>query len=516
MIESAADTSGHPIVRSARVVSALTLMSRITGLVRDIFFGYFFGASGVASAFTVAFAIPNLFRRLFGEGALSAALIPVVSRRLGEGGLSSASKVAGRVFAWLAVVVAGVVVLGEVGLLVLRLVPWESEQARLTLGMTGLLLPYAVLVCLVAAMGGVLNVLGRFAIPASAPILLNVVLLGTMFGAWALRAEDAEWRIWALGGSVLLAGVIQLAAQAGALRSAGLRAEWRLSRDDPGLREVGSAMLPMILGLAAVQINSLGDTIVALTCVPHAGAPAVLYYAQRLYQFPLGVFGLALATAAYPVMSAHAAAGDRESLRAAVVDSARVVLYVGLAASVGLMVTAGPLVQAFFERGGFVAADTRRVSVTLVAYAAGVWAYGLNHILVRGFYAMGDRRTPMRVALVMVVVNLGLNLTLVWQWEEAGLGAATAISGALQCVWLGRLLARRLGLESWGELVGSVVRSLFGGLVMALAVVGAHRLLDVSTGPITRAAVLVVVGAISYALVTGLLGSRELKELTSK
>ena len=181
-------------LRSARVVSLLTLISRISGFARDVIFGYFFGATGLASAFAVAFTVPNLFRRLFGEGALSAALIPVLAKRVHDDGEAGGAALTGRVFTWLAVVVSALVLLGEGLLLVLWwLLPLE-ETAGLTLAMTALLLPYAVLICLVAAMGGVLNVRGRFAVPASAPILLNLVLIAALFGASALRPDATNDR----------------------------------------------------------------------------------------------------------------------------------------------------------------------------------------------------------------------------------------------------------------------------------------------------------------------------------
>jgi putative peptidoglycan lipid II flippase len=511
-----ADEGRDHFLRSARVVSLLTLISRVSGFARDISFGYFFGATGLASAFAVAFTVPNLFRRLFGEGALSAALIPVLAKRLHEEGEAAGAVLTGRVFTWLAVVVSALVLLGEGLLLALWwLLPLEGP-AGLTLAMTALLLPYAVFICLVAAAGGVLNVRGRFAVPASAPILLNLVLIATLFGANAFRPEAPVWRIWVLAWAVLVAGVLQLIMQLRALRAADFGARWSFDHRDPGLRAIATAMLPMIVGLAAVQINTLGDTIVALACVPHAGAPAVLYYAQRLYQFPLGVFSLAFATAVFPTLSAHAAADDHAGLRDALVKSVRVVFFVGVAATLGLIVTAEPLVQGLFERGEFTAQDTQRVSLTLAAYAAGVWAYGLNHIVIRGFYAMGDRSTPMRVAVVMVVVNLGLNLTLVWRWEEAGLGAATAICGILQFVWLGSVLSKRVAPVPWGEIGGSCLRSCAAGLAMAAVVVLADKALGGPTGtaaPVLRLAVLVPAGIAVFLLCAMGFRSTEWREI---
>lgn len=503
-------------LRSARVVSLLTLISRISGFARDVSFGYFFGATGLASAFAVAFTVPNLFRRLFGEGALSAALIPVLARRLHEKGEAGGAALTGHVLTWLAVVVLALVLVGEGLLLILWWVLPLGQPGRLTLSMTALLLPYAVLICLVAAAGGVLNVRGRFAVPASAPIVLNLVLIGALFGAYAWRPDAPVWRIWVLAWAVLVAGALQLLMQLRDLRAAGFGVKWSFDRGDPGLRDIATAMLPMIVGLAAVQINTLGDTIVALVCVPHEGAPAVLYYAQRLYQFPLGVFSLAFATAVFPTLSAHAAADDRAGLRDALVKSVRVVFFVGIAATLGLIVTAQPLVQGLFERGEFTPQDTRRVSLTLGAYAAGVWAYGLNHIVIRGYYAMGNRVTPMRVATVMVVVNLALNLTLVWRWEEAGLGAATAICGSLQFVWLGWVLSRRVAPIPWGQIGGSCLRSCMAALAMSAVVVLADRMMGGPTGgvdPLLRLAALVPAGVAVFLFCAMAFRSPEWREI---
>jgi putative peptidoglycan lipid II flippase len=456
---------------------------------------------------------------LFGEGALSAALIPVLTRRVHDQGDDSAAALTGCVFAWLALVVTALVVVGEGLLLAFWAVLPTGERADLTLAMTGMLLPYAVLICLVAAAGGVLNVRGRFAVPAAAPILLNLVLITALFGANALRPDAPAWRIWVLAWAVLVAGVLQLAWQLRSLRTAGFHVRWSLNRADPGLREIATAMLPMIVGLAAVQINTLSDTIIALACVPYEGGPAVLYYAQRLYQFPLGVFSLAFATAVFPTLSAYAAADDRAALREALVKTGRAVLFIGVAATLGLIVTARPLVQSLFERGEFTSEDTRRVSVTLAAYAAGVWAYGLNHILVRAFFAMGDRKTPMRVALAMVVVNVALNLALVWRWEEAGLGGATAICGSLQFVWLGSVLARRIAPVPWRELIPSVARFLVAGVLMIASVVVVDRAIGGpagDVGAVVRLIALVPAGIASYLLTARVLGARELGEIMSR
>ncbi len=497
----------------------MTLLSRIAGFVRDMVFGHVFGAGMIAGAFSIAFMVPNLFRRLFGEGALSAAMIPVLSARMRREGTPGAAQLVGRVVAWLTIVLAALIIAGELILWLADIALPLGERGTLTLRMTAAMLPYALLICLVAIIGGVLNVRGSFGTTAASPILLNVVLIVTLLLGNLLLPDQGLHQVWLLVGAVILSGILQLLLQGYDLRRRGIVLRPNLCTDDPDLCDIRRAMLPMLVGLAAVQINTFADSLIAMACVPHPGAPAVLYFAQRLYQFPLGVFGLAFATAVFPTLSAHAAAGDLDRLRSALTRSMRVVWFIGVASTLGLIVIARPLVQGAFEHGAFGAADTARVSRTLVAYALGVWSFGLNHILVRCFYALGERRTPVRISVWGVAINLTLNLSLVWKLEEVGLGLATTISSTVQTIWLLRALAGRIEPLEWRPLVASAARSVAAGALMVAGCLSAHRMLSAwrpESGALVILAVQFVVGVAVFVGAAVALRCRELRELVAR
>ncbi|GFO82612.1 MAG: hypothetical protein A49_22390 [Methyloceanibacter sp.] len=275
----------------------------------------FFGAGLVYGAFSIAFQIPNLFRRLFGEGALSAASIPIFATVLTRDGRDSATLFASRLLTLLVVVLAGIALIGEVVLVVLRVTLPDSERTRLTLLLTAIMAPYVIIVCTIAVMGGLLNVLHSFALPTVAPIVLNVsMIIATVVGTTVWRHND-QAAITLLAGSVMLGGVLQLVMQLRGLRSRGLPVRVELTTRDANVRRVLRTMGPMTLGLAAVQVNTLADTLIAAACVPNPGAPAILFYAQRMYQFPLGVFAIAYAVVLFPTLSARAAADEMGAFR---------------------------------------------------------------------------------------------------------------------------------------------------------------------------------------------------------
>ncbi|RME41198.1 MAG: murein biosynthesis integral membrane protein MurJ [Planctomycetota bacterium] len=428
-------------VSSTRLISALTLTSRVLGLAREAVFGYFFGASGVLSAFRIAFMLPNLARRLFGEGALSAALIPVLTRVVERDGTPAARRFVGTVFAWVALVLAGIVAVLEIGILL-----WRSMADDAALRYAAVLLPYMPLICCVALLGGALQVRGRFGTPAACPILLNVSIIVS-----ALVAGGAGWRderlMAAICAGVLAAGVLQLATVWTAAKRAGVAPLVRTLRLSGPVRDVLTMMGPMVLGLSAVQINSLLDYLIAYGFVQVRGeriGPAVLGFAQYLYQLPLGVFGIALATAVFPDLSRHAARREEHALNETLQRAVRLSLFIALPASAGLILVAQPLVATLYQRGAFDAAQTARVAGVLRWYGVGMAAYFLQHILVRAFYAVEDSTTPARVAARMVLVNVTLNLLLVQVMEERGLALSTSACAFLQILLLARTLRRRL------------------------------------------------------------------------
>jgi len=499
--EPFAAAGGHGFLRHAAVVSGLTFASRLLGLVRDRVMGSVFGTSPWHAAFVIGFIVPNLFRRLFGEGALAAAFVPHYAR-LVETDPALARRFASRCVAGLAVALAGLTLLGETGL-------WfalqndavaGSEKATSALQMTALMLPYMPLVCGVAFLGAVLQVHHRFGPAAAAPVILNVAMIAAAIGAGFL--SDATGGTHGRNGvtlvalSVLVAGVVQLAWLGRAVRTTAPLGREGVALRDPAtsapVRAMLRTMVPMVIGLGVFQINTLFDQLIAYTLAAPADAgpdtllhfpawtgwaPAAypiqtaavvpLNFAQRLYQFPLGVFGIALATAIFPALARAAAAFPAKTTAPRDSDFAdtlrrglRLSLLIGLPSAAGLVVLATPVCRVVFEAGAFTTDDAARTAAVLTGYAAGLWAYTLTHVLTRAFYALDDAKTPLRVSLGLVGFNLTLNLTLVWPLGVAGLAWSTAISAALQVALLLVLLRRRVEtpvdravLTSWARTV---------------------------------------------------------------
>ncbi len=414
-------------LRSASVLSALTLVSRVLGLVREAVCASLFGLSIFWDNYTLAFCIPNLARRLFGEGALSAAFVPVLSQRVHHDDPEVARRLVGNVLTLLAVLLVALVVVGEIVLFTLGVF-----KPSILWILTAIMLPYMICICLVALMGGAQNTLGRFASPALMPILFNLIVIAVALGGEWAAPGAADRGVVVLAVAVVVAGIVQLLWQFAALRRSSLRPLWCCNLRDPDIRSIAAVMAPMILGLSAVQLNTLSDYVVARIMVEGPGGPSTLVYATRLYQLPVGLFGAALATAIFPSLSLLRAAGDDTGFRAMLERGLRLALFIGLPASAGLLAVREPLVQAIYEHKRFTAADTPRVAAATAAYGIAIWAYIAQQVVVRGFYAHGSARTPMRIATGMVGLNLGLNLFLVGRMGEAGIALATAVSAMTQ------------------------------------------------------------------------------------
>jgi putative peptidoglycan lipid II flippase len=506
------------LVSSVRLIAAFTLLSRVLGLARESVFGYLFGAGAAISAFRIAFMVPNLARRLFGEGALSLSVIPVLTDVLRNDGAVAARRLVGGVVTMLIGLLTALVVVAEIGLVIARW--WRPDHA---LDLTITLLPYMILICVAALLGGVLNVLGRFGVPAFAPVLLNVAII---VAAWiASRGMGLSDRaaMMTVSLAVLGAGVAQLLLVLAALRRVGFVPVPALDWGDARVARIIRLMAPMVLGLSVVQINSLTDYLIAYVVVTVDGVrigPAVLGYAQYVYQLPLGVFGIALATAIFPVLAECKAAGDRQRLAAVFTRGLKLSMFIALPACAGLLVVADVLVSALFERGAFGPSDTVRVSGTLMCYSLGMAAYFSQHVVVRTFYALEDSRTPSRVAMVIVVLNLSLNLALVFRFEERGLATATAVTAFVQVSWLLRRLRPLLPEVDWRSIGRSVFQAAIACLAMTAALV-ALRHPAIAEGllggrPIPRLAVMVPLGVGVFAGAARLMRMEELGALVGR
>ncbi len=502
---------------AAGMMAGLTFVSRLLGLLREYLFSHFFGTSALLSAFRIAFQAPNLARRLFGEGALSSAMIPILTKSLHDRGEDESRRLAGTLLAILFGGLCAAVLAIEVVLGVWRLV--HDDPA---LQLTALMMPYMVLICTSAVASGILNVRGHFGVPAAAPTILNVaMIIALVGGARFLGMKDGplmEFACW----SVLAAGLVQLAATAGALKWVNFFPRFGGSWRDPQIRAVFALMAPMAMGLSAVQINTLMDSLIAyLFVVDEHGervGTAVLGYAQFLYQLPLGVFGISLATAIFPILSARAAEGDRAGMAEVFEAGVRSGQFIALPSAVGLSFIAGPLVATLYQHGGeFDSASTARVAPTLVFYALGIPAYFLQHVVVRAFYALHDSRTPARIALIMVCLNLAINLVLVFMFEERGLAMSTSISATVQVVWLAKRLRSPFPEVSWLRIGSGVSKMAAATMVMGLMLWSAQWLGDLlHWHKAIRLGVLLVTGVGSYAGASHILRVAELRAVTRR
>jgi len=437
------------MIKGFRQIASLTALSRVFGMVRDMAFAHFFGSRELSTAWTMAFKIPNLSRRLFGEGAASASLIPVYSEELHKNP-ENARRLANTVVTVIFVILAAIVIVGEV-LVVSYYHFFETRtDPRIGLALCAIMLPYMILICLVAILAGILNVHRHFATPAAAPIVLNIfIIAGVLFGGWILKLQP-EKLVFVVATAVLLAGLAQIVMQIPSLRASGvsIRPAWDVRTE--AFKKVIIMMGPMIIGLTVTQLNTLADDIIALCFMNKRGDPvgygavAHLYFAQRLYQFPLGVLGISLATAIFPVMSADAARKDFNALSKTIAKGIKAAVFVAVPATAGIFLVAKPLVSALLDHGQFKTQDAPIVALTLSFYAIGICGYFAQQIMTRAFYSMQDPKTPMRSAIIAVGVNVVLNLTLIWFMGTAGLALSTAICSYLQVVILLSVLRKRM------------------------------------------------------------------------
>ncbi len=516
------DDANPGFVRNALTVSGLTLVSRLLGLVRDLVLGRLFGDTLLGSSFAAAFAIPNLFRRLFGEGALSAAFLPEYAQRL-KHDPELAARFASRTFAIVALVTGVLLVVGELILLAVTLLAGEDAGERvLSIRLMMVTLPYMPLVCAVALLGGILQTHGRFAPTAAAPVVLNLCMIA---GALArVIGVSVEGTAFVVAGFVVLAGVLQVAWALVVLRRfVRWTRDW--SGTDEPIRTTGRRFVPALVGLGTLQINSFLDTLIAMWPIwvgplffgmvypLDAGSNSILFYAQRLYQFPLGVFGIAIATAVFPALARSS--DDPESFNTTLHRGIRLSLFIAVPASVGLLLVRDPLVGVLYTGHGsaFSAEGAARAGDVLLGYSGAIWAYALNQLLTRAFYARGDTTTPMRVALLMVGLNVTLNVALIWWLREAGLAWSTCVCAILQAGVLAWLLCRRTGPLLTDAVRGSVLRTLTRAALMGGAVWGVLAAMpspESWTDQLVTLAVGIAVGAGVYGGLSLLMRAEEL------
>jgi len=491
------------VARRAGRVGAATMLSRVTGLARDQVMAVLFGAGLATDAFNVAFRIPNLLRDLFAEGAMSSAFVPTFTEEKLKRGQESAWALGRQVFLWLALVLAAICVVGALfATPLVKLFAGGFERVpgkiELTVTLTRTMLPFLPLVALAAAAMGMLNASGRFGIPALAPTLLNLGMIAGGLGFLPLMAALGQPAVLALALGVLLGGTLQFAIQLPALHRLGFRFRFERPRLDPGVRRVASLMLPATIGLAATQINLMVSTVIASHL--EQGSVSWLYYAFRLMQLPIGVFGVALATVSLPELSRAAVEQDWEGLKRTLSATVRLVLLLTIPAAVWLAVMAEPVIGLLFEHGRFHAGDTQSTAWALRMYCLGLTAFAAVGVLTRACYALGETRLPVQASFVSVGINLGLNLLFVGPWAFLGLGhlglaLAASVTSIVNLLQLGYYLRRRLGPLEGRRMVATLARVAAASLGIAALCLGLLRVLPRIAGDVVRDGTLVAAGA---------------------
>jgi putative peptidoglycan lipid II flippase len=471
------------VIRSTASISRFTALSRALGLVREILMATTFGTSLVQSAFVVAFTIPNLFRRLFGEGALSAAFIPIFTESLEKESRERAWVLAHRVMTLSGMVLAAICIAGVL------LIGWVTGGASLgptaaaTLPLLRIMLPYMFFICMVALAMGVLNSFHHFAVPAATPVILNGIWIGVLLLVCPRLGATASERIYAVAWGVLIAGIIQLAAQLIPLWRHGYRPRPMLPGGDPRVWKVLRLMGPAALGMGVMQLNVVMDRLLAFLVGTYA--PAALSFSDRLVHFPLGIFAAALGTVLLPVFSGFAARSDTDAIRRTLNESLRAIAFVMVPASVGLAVLATPIIRLSYAwpGGAFGEASTVMTMRALVFYAPGLLVFSVYKVFVPAFYAMQDTRTPVRVGVWSVLLNFVLNMIFICTWPEgykhAGLALATVLSSVVSCGVLAYLIHRKIGSPGWPAVVSAILRTVLAAAVMGGVVAFVHpRLSD--------------------------------------
>ncbi|GAC1347633.1 MAG: murein biosynthesis integral membrane protein MurJ [Acetobacteraceae bacterium] len=507
------------MLRGIVTVGGWTMASRIMGFVRDVLIAALAGAGPVADAFFIALRVPNLFRRLFGEGAFNAAFVPEFSGVLATEGADQARSFAEQAIAVLAFWLLLLTVAGEVFMpqLMRVLAPGFMAvpgKAELTVALARITFPYVFLICLAALLSGVLNGLDKFAAAAAAPLLFNTVSIAAMLLLTPLLPTVGHALAW----GVTVSGVLQLALLAWAVRRSGMELRIPRPRLTPRMRLLLRRMGPGLLGAGVTQLNLAVDVVIVSLLPP--GSASVLYYADRVNQLPLGVIGTAVGTALLPLLSRQARAGDREAAITTLNRALEFSLVLTLPAALALAVSGGPIMLVLFGRGAFDAASATLSAQALAAYAFGLPAFVVLKVLVPAFFAHGDTGTPVRVGFGAIALNLALNLVFMVPLQHMGPALATSLSALFNVLMLSVLLSRRGQLVVDRKLQRRLGRMTLAAFVMAVVLVVVQQTVFSRVEGVVGLrwaglAALVGLGLGAYALAGQLLGAFDFRGLAS-
>lgn len=458
---------GHKIARAAAVIGAATFISRVLGFIRDMVVAKGFGATSAADTFYVAYRIPNLLREMFAEGSISAAFIPVFTEYLTKRSKEEAVRLANATFTIILVILSGISILGIVFTpAIVRLIApgfgSDPEKAYLTILLTRIMFPFLLFVGIAALAMGILNSLKSFFSPAMAPAMFNVVIIASTL----VISPMLDRPILGVAIGVLLGGLVQFLYQVPSMRRNGFAPGLIFDPFHPGVKRIALLILPVMFGLSVSQINLLVNTILA-SYLPE-GSVSYLYYGMRLIQFPLGMFGVAIATAILPTMSAQVARGELDEMRETLSFGMRLVLFITLPAIAGLIFFRAPIIHLLFQHGEFDYKATLGTATALLYYSLGLWAFAGVRIAVPAFYSMQDTATPVKVAIISLIVNIVLNILLIKPLGHGGLALASSVSSSLNLLLLLWILRGKIGRIDGRKIARSTIKALAASVVIVL------------------------------------------------
>jgi len=518
------------MLRGTLVLGIGTFFSRMLGLLRDVVTAATFGmsAGGLMDAFVAAFRLPDVARRFFGDGSLGASFIPVFSQTW-QTDRKKAWTLLSVTLYWVFLYLFGFVLVGEILCWIGIRYFHPDGRVYLTAQLLSLLLPYLILICMAAICSAALQALGRFSVSTLVPPILNIIWIGGLLVIIPCYSTSPEEKCALLTFCILIAGIIQLAIHLPFLRKHGFRFHLDFSAVSPEIKKIFENFFPKIFGLTSIHLNVLSATCIAwlfsgganqpifwlggiITYPLRTGSAAAIYYSERMYEFPQGLIGLAIATAIYPLLSRHAAQKDFNALSEDLTLGLRIQFMLAIPAGCGLMLLADSLTHLLFQRGAFSAADTARTADMVYWFGTGIWAFCALPIIIRAFYTLGDIRTPCRLGLAGMCLHVVLSLLLIFPMHEQGLALALSLTAGIQSLCLLIIFTQKHGHIDFPVLATSLTRICVASGVMTivlrmiiLTIPGAGRLDD-----LLRIALCTIVGAFVFFAVHRALGGREL------
>ncbi len=488
------------LLKAVSTIGGFTLISRVFGFVRDVLVARYLGAGMLADAFLVAFKLPNFLRRLFAEGAFNAAFVPLFAGTLEEQGKEEAKRAAEQIFSVLAWVVLLVVAVAEIFMpwVILAFAPGFEEFPQkflLTVLLARICFPYILMIALVTLLAGVLNSMNRFAAVAATPILLNICLITALLTLTPYMHTSAH----ALAIGVMIAGIAQFVWLVYACKKEGILLTIKWPKLTPPVKKLMRLAAPVALGAGVAQINLLIDIVLASL---FSGAVSWLYYADRLNELPIGVIGVAVGTALLPMLTRTIRAGDKAEAVKKLNSAMFIALIVAMPAAVALAVIPEALIKTIYQHGAFTAKDTAAVVPALIAYSFGLPAFIMVKVFAPGFYAREDTKTPVKIAILCVAVNIVGNLILMQYYEHVGLAMATTVSAWLNAILMGAVLFRREHFrpdkDLWKAFLYIILASIFMGIILWITLIDIN--LSGFWDRVINLTILVTLGISTYAI----------------